>query len=531
MDRRHFNKLLLTASALGVIEIPLGITHAAGQERGGTLNSIIQPEPPILVMGLNQQGPTQTVAGKIYQSLLTYGFDLSPQPSLAQTWEISEDERTYTFRLAEGVTWHDGEPFTSEDVVFTTSQFLMETHPRARAIFERCASIEAPDANTVVFTLSEPFGPFLQAFDVSTTPITPKHIYEGTDYRNNPANDTPIGTGPFKLQEWVRGSYIHLVRHDGYFKEGQPYLDEIYYRVVPDAAARALALESGTVDLTQFFDVEAFDVPRLRELPNIKLTTQGYEFFAPIAWLDINNRIAPMDDKRFRQALLYALDRNFIRDNIWFGLGRIPTGPINSVTRFYDPDVKTYEHSIEQATALLNEMGLAPDANGVRANLRLLQIPYGEVWTRTAEYVRQALQQIGVAITLESTDVAGFSQRVADWDYELTFNYLYQYGDPALGVARNYISSNIRKGVLFSNMCGYSNPQVDELFAAAAATTDTNVRQENYTQVQKILAEEVPVAWLLEIEFPTMYDRRFEGLVTTAIGVNETFDVAHVSGS
>jgi peptide/nickel transport system substrate-binding protein len=519
MDRREFNTWLATAGLLGAAGIPFSIAGAQAQTKPGTLNSIVQPEPPTLILGLNQQGPTQTVAGKIYESLLTYGLDLAPMPGLADSWTISEDGKTYTFKLAKGITWHDGKPFSADDVVFTTSKFLMETHPRARAIFERCESITAPDPETVVFKLKEPFGPFLQAFEVSTCPIMPKHLYENTDFRNNPANQNPVGTGPFKLQQWVRGSHIHLVKHEAYYRPGLPKLNEIYYRVIPDAASRSLALETGQVQLTQFGDVETFDVPRLRQLPHITLTTKGYEFFAPLAWLDLNNRVKPLDDKRVRQAILYALDRTFIRDKIWFGLGRIPTGPINSATKFYDAKVKTYEHSPDKAKALLAEAGKKPG----EVKLKLLQLPYGEVWTRTGEYVKQALSKVGIEVTLESADVAGWSKRVADWDYEMTFNYLYQYGDPALGVARSYISTNIRKGVLFSNMSGYSNPEVDKAFAEGAATADVAKRQAAYSQAQQILAEEVPVAWFLEIEFPTMYDKSLQNLITTGIGVNDTF--------
>ena len=519
MDRRDFNARLAALGLLGASSIPLTTGSAAAQVKVGTLNSVIQPEPPTLILALNQQGPTQTVAGKIYESLLTYAFDLSPLPGLAESWSVSEDNRAYTFKLVRGATWHDGKPFSAEDVVFTTSKFLIETHPRARAIFERCESITAPDPETVVFMLKEPFSPFLQAFELSTCPIMPKHIYDGTDYRTNPANQTPIGTGPFKLRQWVRGSYIHLVKHDAYHRQGLPKLTDIYYRVVPDAASRALALETGQVQLTQFGDVETFDVPRLRRLPNIELTTKGYEFFAPVAWLDLNNRVKPLDDKRVRQAILYALDRAFIRDKIWFGLGRIPTGPINSVTKFYDKNVRTYEHSPDKAKALLAEVGKKPG----EIKLKLLQLPYGEVWTRTGEYVRQALSRVGIEVTLEAADVAGWSKRVADWDYEMTFNYIYQFGDPALGVARSYTSGNIRKGVLFSNMCGYSNPEVDRAFAEGAAASDPAVRQAAYTRAQQLLVEDVPVAWYLEVEFPTMHDKSYRNLITTAIGVNDTF--------
>jgi peptide/nickel transport system substrate-binding protein len=520
-----------SARTLGVAAFAVGCAAAAATtaeaqeepQRGGTMSAIIQPEPPILMLGLNQQGPTQTVAGKIYEGLLTYDFNLDPLPSLAKSWEVSDDGLTYTFELQENVTWHDGEPFTAEDVIFTTMEFLPEVHPRARANFSRVESAEAPDDHTVVYTLTEPFPAFMLAFEVSSAPMIPKHIYEGTDFRQNEANNTPIGTGPFKFVEWQKGSFIRLERNENYWREGQPYLDAIIFRVLPDAASRALALETGEVQLSSWNDVELFDVQRLQATPHLKFETRGYEFFAPIAWIEINHRVEPLGDKRFRQAIMHALDREFIRDNIWFGLGRIPTGPINSVTPFYTPDVKEYDHDPEKAIALLDEMGLEPDGSGVRARITCDILPYGETWTRLAEYVKQALEEVGIAVELRSTDAGTWAQRVSNWDYEITFDFVYQYGDPALGVARTYISDNIRKGVLFSNTMGYENPEVDRLFAEAATTADEEERARLYAEVQKILVEDVPVAWLLEMEFPTFINQQFENVVTTAIGVNETF--------
>lgn len=492
--------------------------------KGGVLNSIVQPEPPTLMLGLNQQGPTQTVAGKIYQGLLTYDQKLAPLPSLAKSWTVSPDGLVYTFKLFENVTWHDGKPFTAKDVVFSTANFLKEVHPRARAVFSRCDSITALDDHTVEFKLKEPFPAFLQSFEVSSAPMIPAHLYEGTDFRANPANATPIGTGPFKLKEWVKGSHIQLVRNEAYYKAGLPYLDGITFRVIPDAASRSLALESGQVQQTQYSDIEPFEVPRLKTLPNLEFSTKGYEFIAPLSWLEINHRVKPLDDKRFRKAIAYAIDRKFIRDKIWFGLGRIPTGPINSVVKFYDPKVTTYEPNIEKAKALLDEMGLKPDAKGVRATVKIMPMPYGETWTRLGEYLKQALGKAGIAVTLESTDAAGWSQRVSNWDYEITTNFLYQYGDPALGVARTYISDNIRKGVLFTNTMGYSNPKVDELFAKGAREVDTTKRQALYSEVQQILSDDLPVVWLLEMEFPTFLDKRVKNANKTAIGVNDTYE-------
>jgi peptide/nickel transport system substrate-binding protein len=529
MKRRDFNRFVLASSAMGMLTIPLGVTRAQGQTTGGTLNAILQPEPPMLNLAVNQQTPTQTISGKIFLSLLTYDTDLKPVPSLAKSWEVSADGRTYTFHLEREVTWHDGKPLTSDDVLYTVKEFLPTTHPRARDIFGRCESIEAPDAYTIVFKLKSPYGPFLGAFDIANLPVMPKHVYAGTDLFKNPANLKPIGSGPFKLKEWVRGSHIHLVRHEGYFKKGLPHLDGIIYRIIPDGASRAVALEKGAVQLSQWTDLELFDAKRIGALPHLAVTTKGYEYFSPILWLDMNNRTAPMNDKRFRQAVTYAIDREFILKNILYGFGKVATGPVSSRTKFYEPNVRKFEFSIAKAAALLDEMGLKAGAGGVRTRLRLLVPPYGEMPVRVGEYLRQALSKVGIAVTLDATDTAGYAQKASNWDYDFCLAWLYQFGDPALGVTRSYVSSNIRK-LLFSNTTGYSNPEVDRLAEAAAAEIADDKRRAHYSEMQKILVEDMPIAWLCEMEFPTIHDKRLKNLVTTAIGIHESFDIVKFEG-
>lgn len=529
MKKRDFHKFALAAAAMGLADIPLGITRAYGQTRGGTLNSIVHPEPPMLNLAVSQLTPTQMVSGKIFLSLLTYDVNLKPLPSLARSWTVSPDGLTYTFQLEPNAKWHDGKPLTAEDVIYTVREFLPVTHPRAKAVFGRCEAITAPDPHTLVFKLAAPFGPFLSAFDISNLPVMPKHIYAGTDVTKNPANINPIGSGPYKLKEWVRGSHIHLVRNDDYFKPGLPHLDAIIYRVMPDGASRALGLENGTVQLTQWTDLELFDAQKLAKQSNLTMTTKGYEYFAPIMWLEMNNRTAPMNDKRFRQAVMHAIDRNFIKDRILYGFGKVATGPVNSKTRFYEPNVKKYDFNIARANALLDEMGLKPDAKGIRARLRFPVSPYGEMVQRACEYIRQCMSKIGVAVTLESTDPGSYTQRISNWDYDLNLSWLYQFGDPALGVTRNYVTSNIRK-ILFTNTVGYSNPEVDRVAEAAAVEIDDAKRQALYSEMQKLLVEDVPIAWLVEMEFPTIHDKRIQNLVTTAIGIHESFDTVYIKG-
>ncbi len=510
--------VLLGAAALALF----AGTAAAEPKSGGTVNAVIQPEPPGLMLGLVQNGPTQMVAGNIYESLLRYDTDLNPMPSLAKSWEVSEDGLTYTFHLQDGVKWHDGAPFSADDVVFSADTFLRETHPRFRVSLQHINSITAPDANTVVFTLKQPFGPFLGIFETGTMPIVPKHLYEGTDFKTNPMNNTPIGTGPFKFKEWEKGSYIHLVKNEDYYIEGQPYIDEIYWQVIPDAASRAVAFETGKIDVLPGGSVENFDIPRLIEMDNVCSTGHGWEYFAPHAFLWLNNREGPTADKRFRKAVMHAMDREFVRDVIWNGFGKVATGPVSSATRFYSDDVIQYDYDPDKAKALLEEMGY--DGTPVR----ILPLPYGETWQRWGEAVKQNLEDAGINTEIVATDVAGWNQKISDWDYDIAFTYLYQFGDPALGVARTYISSNIAKGSPWNNVEGYANPDVDKLFADAAIQASQDDRQKLYTEVQQTLVDDVPVAWTLELQFPTIYRCDVKDLVKTAIGVNDGFKDAYL---
>src|SRR5882757_6884856 len=244
---------------------------AVAPKKGGTLNTILTPEPPVLVLGVNNQGPTQLAASKLFQGLCQYSFKLEPQPQLAKSWTLSDDKKTYTFKLQENVKFHDGHPFTADDVIFSIMKFHMELSPRAKPIFANIAEATAPDPLTVVITLKSPFEPFMLMFDATACAMVPKHIYDGTDYRTNPANQKPIGTGPFQFVEWQRGNFIRMKRFDDYWVPGQPYLDEIIYRIIPDSQSRALALQTGQVQLTQANDIEPFDVPRFRALPNLEV--------------------------------------------------------------------------------------------------------------------------------------------------------------------------------------------------------------------------------------------------------------------
>ena len=528
------NRRTLLATAAATSLLTLDTAHAQGAAKpGGTLTSLLTPEPAILIPGVNSQAPSLLVQSKVYQSLLEFSPTLEPKPLLAKSWTVSGDKKTYTFQLQDNVKFHDGEPMTADDVIFSIMKFHFTLAPRARGVFSNIDTATAPDPHTVVLTLKEPFEPFLLMFDVTATAIMPKHIYDtpGADaaaYRNNPANQKPIGTGPFEFVEWQRGNFIQLKKFAAYWKPSQPYLDGITYRIVPDSQSRALALQTGQVLMSAASDIEPFDVPRFRDQANLEVETAGWQYFAPLMWLEINHRVKPMDDARVRQAMSMALDRNFILNRLWFGTGKVATSPVSSVTRYFDPGVKLAPHDVKQANALLDEAGVKPDANGVRFKIRHLTLPYGEVWTRLAEYIRASLKQVGIEVTLESTDTGGWARRLSDWDYDTSINFLYQYGDPTLGVERTYVSTNIQK-IVFTNTGGYSNPEVDRLFAEARKAALPADRQKAFFAVQELLVKEIPQIWLLEMAFPTIHDKKLHDLLLLGTGVQACFDDVYMS--
>ncbi|MDQ6639661.1 MAG: ABC transporter substrate-binding protein [Pseudomonadota bacterium] len=511
-------------ATLGTLLLATWMSLAGAQTptRGGSLQSVLWPEPPGIVPGLFQQSPALLPGTKIFESLLTYDFKLDPQPSLAESWTVSPDGRTYTFKLRRNVKWHDGKPFSADDVVFTFAEFLIDVHPRSKAVFQR-TKVSKIDDYTVEFSLAEPFGPLLRSFDTIGAAILPAHLYKGTDFRKNAANANPVGTGPFRFKEWKRGEYIHLVRNNDYWRPGLPYLDEIYYRFVPDAASRALALESQQFQLATQNDLELTDVARLTKLPYLESTNKGWEWGSPIAWIELNLRKPPFNDKRFRQALMYALDRRQFRDTVFQGFAKIATGPIHSDSPYYEPNVRQYEFSPAKAEALLDEMGLKRGANGVRTTVKLLGLPYGEVWNRAAESTRQALRRVGIEVVLESSDAAGWVDRLKNWDFEMIMTYLTTLSDPALGVSRTFLSDNQRKGVPFTNEAGYSNPAVDALFNQAAATVDEARRKKLYSDVQKLLVDDAAVIWLVELQWPTVTNKRLHNVVINGLGPNSSF--------
>jgi len=520
--------LSLSALACTLVSVFLPASVSA-QNAGGTLVMLAQPEPPSLAPYLSTSGPIGLVAPKVYNGLLDYDLELNPVPELAESYEVSEDGLKVTFNLQKGVTWHDGKPFTSADVQFSIMDVLKNFHPRGPNSFREVSSIDTPDEHTAVFNLERPAPYMMRAFSAYESPIVPRHLLEGKDIREAELANNPVGTGPFKFVEWKKGQYIRLDKNENYWKEGLPLLDRIVARIIPDASTRTAAIESGEVHYGAYGAIPNVDVVRLRESGEIGVTTDGYSMINPISLLELDVTEAPFDNKALRQAISLTVDRQFLIDNIWFGYGKPATSALSSnfepLGLYKATDNYPESPDAEAAKALLDGAGLEPDADGVRAKAVLDLIPYGEDWRRAGEYMKQALGDIGIELELRYEDVPTWIKRIyGDYDFAINMNYFYQLPDPVIGVQRHYGTDQIREGTPFVNSTRYSNPAVDELLANGAVEPDADKRSAIYKEVQDILADELPVINLFEMQFLTVFSNKLKDHTVSAMGAYGSFD-------
>ncbi|OLC31216.1 MAG: hypothetical protein AUH81_18400 [Candidatus Rokubacteria bacterium 13_1_40CM_4_69_5] len=529
-----FARLARASLLIAVAGLLLLPGAASAQKHGGTLVMLVQPEPPTLAAYLSTSGPIGQVATKVYEGLLEYDFNLKPIPGLAESWKVSADGKTITFKLQKGVRFHDGKPLTSSDVKFSVLEVLRKVHPRGAITFRDVSDIDTPDEHTVIFKLQNPAPYLMMALSGYESPIVPKHLFEGTDVKTSKYANAPVGTGPFKFVEWQRGQYMRFDRNPDYWRKGRPYLDRIVARFVADSATRTAAIEKGEAHIGGFGAIPYSDVRTLEKLPHIAATTRGYEMSSPIVELDFNTTRAPFDNLKVRQAVSYAINRKFVIDNVWFGFGKPATGPISSnfaVTGLYTPEVKSYHvpTGIEMANKLLEEAGFKRGPGGVRFEIVHDLTPYGEEWQRFGEYVQQVLAEIGVKATLRYEDVPTWLRRLyTDYDFQLTNNWIQGLADPVIGVHRLYHSNQIRQGTVFVNLTRWSSPRTDQLMDQATVEQNPKKRAALYKEFQQLVVEAAPIVWVHELHFVTVYNKQFKDLIVSPLGIYTTFDRAYL---
>ncbi len=521
---------LKTAKWLGVVAaLMMFSTAVSAQKSGGTYVFVLHPEPPSLAPYLSTSGPIGQVAPKVYQGLVDYDEDFNPVPELAESFEVSPDGLTVTFKLQKNATWHDGKPFTSADVQFSVMEVLKNFHPRGPNSFREVYEIQTPDKHTAIFKLNKAAPYMMKALSSYESPMVPKHLLEGTNIRENELTNKPVGTGPFKFVEWKKGQYIRLDKNENYWKPGLPRIDRIVARIIPDASTRTAAMENGEVFYGAFDAIQPVDVVRLRDIDGIGVTTKGYASINPVSLIEFNTQKAPFNKPAIRNAVSLVVDRQFMIDNIWYGYGKKATSALSSSFAAAGLHIPTKNYptkpNVVAASKLLDAAGYAPDGEGIRARAVLDVIPYGEQWRRAGEYIKQALAEVGIALELRYEDVPTWLNRVyGEYDYQINLNYFYQLPDPVIGVHRHYGTDQIRKGTPFVNGTRYSDAGLDALLASGASEPDATKRSAIYKNIQNKLADDMPVMNLFEMEFVIVYSEKLKEFTFSGMGPYSSFD-------
>lgn len=508
LTRRHILQgtgLLLTSTALPMLA-------RAQTATGGRLVVAADSEPKNLNPAIVASNGVFFISSKIIEPLAEASFDGTDglTPRLATSWKGSSDGLAVTFTLRENVTWHDGKPFTSSDVAFSAMNVWKPLQNLGRIVFANLEAVDTPDAHTAIFRFSKPTPIQLirNALPVVSS-VIPRHLYEGTDIATNPANARPVGTGPFTFTEHKPGEYYRLSRNVNYWEKGKPALDEIVFRVLPDRAAAAAALEAEEIQLAAFSAVPLTDLDRIGKVPGLKVISRGYEALTYQLAIEINHRRKELSDLKVRQAIAHAIDKTFVIDTIFLGYATASTGPVpKNAAEFYTSDVPDHGFDVATANALLDAAGYARNASGTRFTLKLRPAPYFNETRQFGDYLRQALAPLGIDAQIVNADSAAHQKAVySDHDFDLAVAPLVFRGDPAISTTI-LVQSGIPDGVPFANQGGYKNAQLDAIIAKATETVDTAARAKLYDEFQKIVATDLPLINVAEWGFISVASER-----------------------
>lgn len=441
---------------------------------GGTLRAALTGEPDSLDPATSTIYTGAQVFDNIFEKLVNIDENNEFYGELATSWN-QVDDTTWVFDLAEGVTFHNGEEFGPDDVVYTFNRILdPATASSYSPLFDAIESVEETGPNQVTFNLKTPFGPFLTNL-ANNGQIVNQTAIESQD----PARE-PVGTGPFKFVEWVQGDHVTLEKNPDYHVEGQPALDGVEFRFLLVDQSRIEGLRGGELDW-----VDAVPLPQLPAL------TQDPEFTYvtnPTAgipdFLALNTAVPPFDDPAVRQAVRMAVDVNQIRDIAYSGAGELGFQEVPSGSSWFDTEATLPERDVEGAKALLAEAGVTTPLT-----IEYLGLPQYPELLRTGEVVREQLKEVGIDMVIEPVDVSVWFDRFVNGDYQITSAYQERTVDPD-----NFYALVLRSGGLI-NTTAYSNPEFDALVDQARTSTDTEARKDLYQQIREIVAQDAPIVF------------------------------------
>jgi peptide/nickel transport system substrate-binding protein len=512
---------IAVAALCSIFTLPAIAQSTTSPRYGGTLIAVLPDDPPTLATWLSSSFLPRMVAPQIVEGLVEFDPSLKAHPLLAESWEVSPDAKQYTFHLRKNVRFHDGKPFTADDVIFSVEEVWLKHQSEFRTRWTGVGlKVEKRDDHTVVFKLERPYVYALNYLSSHFGPILPKHLYEGTDIPNNPYNLKPVGTGPFKFQEYVKGSHVALVRNAEYWAADSaggklPYLDRIVMRIIPDPTARTLAMSKGEVDYQNYPGFPVESVSSLRKL-GYQIGAEPVPGAARIQRVFLNQRTGPLADVRVRKALFHALDRQSIIDRAAYGFGVVSKGPLHQKSEAYADllarDLPTYEYNVQKANALLDEAGFKKDASGARFKLDFVINRSLSIDGAVADLMRDYFKAVGIDLNIRKVDEATRLAAAANRQFDMTMLGGTISGPTPEGVSYYWLSSLKDSKSGWDNIAGINDPQIDDLLSRGGSTMDTAERNKIWKTFQHKMVDEARELWLFDVLIVSAWNKNFHGL-------------------
>ena len=505
-------KLFLCLTLFGLL-LPLGMAQDET-----VLNAGLDVDAGTMDPRLARDTSAARMQELIFNGLISLSPTLEPQPDLATSWEFTSPT-TLVVELREDVTFHNGEAFTAEDVVYTYTTLLEEDFgaPR-RSLYAPIESIEAVDDYTVQFNLAHPYAPLLQYLDMGIVPNeTAAEL--GEDF-----SDNAVGTGPFKLDAWEKGDRIELSAFEEYYN-GRPNIDRINISVIPDNNVRLIALESGDLDLIHS-PVPPQELERLSQSSDLvveRTNALGYTYLN----LNLDNPI--LEDVRVRKALAHLTDRQTISEVIFYGMDTPGESFLLPNTFYHTDDVTLYDYDPERAAELLEEAGWTDsDGDGIRdkdGQALSLELTTNVDPNRQQilEFLQGEWEAAGIDASVRVYEWPSFIADVIAGSHDIGLIGWLLLTDPDRATYLQFRTDGD------SNYGNYSNPEVDRLLDEGRIETDAEARKEIYTQVAQIITDEVPYIFLLNQGYVVMHDPALEGFEVHPIGSWKSLESATLS--
>jgi len=475
-----------------------------------------------LIPILASDSASHSIAGLIYNGLVKYDKDMNIVGDLAESWDISDDGLVITFHLRKGVKWHDGKPFTAKDVLYTYQITVDPKTPTAYAgDFLKVKKAEVLDDYTFRVTYDKPFAPSLISW---SSAVLPRHLLEGQDITKSSLARHPVGTGPYLFKEWLAGQKIVLVSNADYF-EGRPYVDGHVTRIIPDMATMFLELRARNIDM---MGLTPLQYTRQTENNLFRQSFDKYRYLAfAYTYLGYNLKHPFFADKRVRQAISYAINKEEIISGVLLGLGKPATGPYKPGTWAYNENVKTYSYNPQKARELLRAAGWTKTNNdgflekdGRPFTFELVTNQGNETRQKCAEIIQRQLKEVGIDVKIRILEWAAF---INDFINKRRFEAVILGWTIPLDPDAYDVWHSSKTAPEELNFISYKNPEVDALLEKARSTFEQKLRKKYYDRFQEILVEDQPYTFLYVPDELVIISKRFRGIEPAPIGLSHNF--------